>query len=98
MTVFDDGTGFDSQAIDQALGPFFTTKPEAGTGLGLWVVKQLTEKYQGRITIRSSQAGSRHGTAVSVFLPNTSSVLPFDAGGRQKPANGVGSESYAKRA
>ena len=98
MTVFDDGTGFDSQAIDQALGPFFTTKPEAGTGLGLWVVKQLTEKYQGRITIRSSQAGSRHGTAVSVFLPTASSVLPFDAGRSRKPADGVGSESYAKRA
>jgi PAS domain S-box-containing protein len=98
MTVFDDGTGFDSQAIDQAFVPFFTTKPEAGTGLGLWVVKQLTEKYQGRIAIRSRQAASRHGTAVSVFLPNVSSVLPFDAGRSRKPANGVDSESYAKRA
>jgi PAS domain S-box-containing protein len=98
MTVFDDGTGFDSQGVDQAFVPFFTTKPEAGTGLGLWVVKQLTEKYQGHITIRSSQAGSRHGTAVSVFLPNACSVLPSDAGGSRKPADGVGSESYAKRA
>jgi PAS domain S-box-containing protein len=98
MTVFDDGTGFDSQAIDQAFVPLFTTKPEAGTGLGLWVVKQLTEKYQGRIAIRSSQAASRHGTAVSVFLPNVSLVLPIDAGRGRKPANGVGSESYAKKA
>jgi PAS domain S-box-containing protein len=69
MTVFDNGKGFDSNAIDQAFLPFFTTKTVAGTGLGLWVVKQLAEKYQGHITIRSSQAAGKHGTAVSIFLP-----------------------------
>jgi len=69
MTVFDNGRGFNSKLIDQAFLPFFTTKMDAGTGLGLWVVKQLAEKYHGRITVRSSQADSRHGTAVSIFLP-----------------------------
>ena len=72
MTVFDNGKGFDSKAIDQAFLPFFTTKTVAGTGLGLWVVKQLAEKYQGHITIRSSQAAGKHGTAVSIFLPRES--------------------------
>jgi len=72
MTVFDNGRGFNSKAIDQAFSPFFTTKTDAGTGLGLWVVKQLAEKYHGHITIRSSQAASRHGTAVSIFLPRQS--------------------------
>jgi two-component system CheB/CheR fusion protein len=69
MTVFDNGKGFNTKAISQAFLPFFTTKTDTGTGLGLWVVKQLAEKYQGHITIRSSQAASRHGTAVSIFLP-----------------------------
>jgi PAS domain S-box-containing protein len=69
MTVFDNGQGFNSKAIDQAFLPFFTTKADTGVGLGLWVVKQLAEKYHGHITIRSSQAASRHGTAVSIFLP-----------------------------
>src|SRR5262249_46640627 len=72
MTVFDNGKGFKSEAIDQAFLPFFTTKTDAGTGLGLWVVKQLAEKYHGHITIRSSQAPSKQGTAVSVFLPRHS--------------------------
>jgi len=72
MTVFDNGKGFDPKAINQAYLPFFTTKQEAGTGLGLWVVKQLAEKYHGHITIRSSQAASKHGTAVSIFLPTQS--------------------------
>jgi PAS domain S-box-containing protein len=69
MTVFDNGRGFNSKAIERAFLPFFTTKTDTGTGLGLWVVKQLAEKYQGHITIRSSQEVSRHGTVVSVFLP-----------------------------
>jgi len=69
MTVFDNGKGFNTKAMSQAFLPFFTTKADTGTGLGLWVVKQLAEKYQGHITIRSSQATSRHGTAVSIFLP-----------------------------
>jgi len=70
MTVFDNGRGFNATAIDRAFLPFFTTKTATGTGLGLWVVKQLAEKYRGHITIRSSQAASRHGTAVSIFLPS----------------------------
>jgi PAS domain S-box-containing protein len=69
MTVFDNGHGFNAKAMDRAFLPFFTTKTATGTGLGLWVVKQLAEKYHGRITIRSSRAASRHGTAVSIFLP-----------------------------
>jgi PAS domain S-box-containing protein len=69
MTVFDNGRGFSARAVDRAFVPFFTTKKGTGTGLGLWVVKQLAEKYHGRITIRTSQAASKHGSAVSVFLP-----------------------------
>jgi NO-binding membrane sensor protein with MHYT domain/nitrogen-specific signal transduction histidine kinase len=97
MTVFDNGTGFNSKALDQAFLPFFTTKKEAGTGLGLWVVRQLAEKYQGHITIRSSQAASRHGTAVSIFLPSAAPVIRIDAGERGL-ADPVRREPYAKRA
>jgi PAS domain S-box-containing protein len=70
MTVFDNGKGFNAKAMDRAFLPFFTTKADTGTGLGLWVVKQLAEKYHGHITIRSSQGVSKHGTAVSIFLPD----------------------------
>ena len=79
MTVFDNGRGFNSKAMDRAFAPFFTTKTDTGTGLGLWVVKQLAEKYHGHITIRSSQTPSRHGTAVSIFLPGQSRIAPLEA-------------------
>jgi signal transduction histidine kinase len=74
MTVFDNGKGFNSKELDRAFLPFFTTKQDTGTGLGLWVVKQLAEKYQGHIKIRSSQTALKHGTAVSIFLPAQSTA------------------------
>jgi signal transduction histidine kinase len=95
MTVFDNGKGFNSKAIDQAFFPFFTTKADTGTGLGLWVVRQLAEKYHGHITIRSSQAASRHGTAVSIFLPRQSQQV-IDADRRL--TNDVSSEPYRRTA
>ncbi|HET7873288.1 MAG TPA: MHYT domain-containing protein [Terriglobales bacterium] len=70
ITVVDDGQGIGADIKDRVFLPFFTTKADVGTGLGLWVVKQLTEKYQGYITIRSTQNPPRRGTAVSVFLPS----------------------------
>lgn len=69
MTVLDDGQGINAEIIDRVFQPFFTTKEDVGTGLGLWVVKQLAEKYRGHVTIRSSQNAQKRGTAVSVFLP-----------------------------
>jgi PAS domain S-box-containing protein len=69
MTVLDDGQGISAEIIDRVFLPFFTTKEDVGTGLGLWVVKQLAEKYRGHVTIRSSQNAQKRGTAVSVFLP-----------------------------
>lgn len=71
MTVLDDGQGINAENMNRVFQPFFTTKENVGTGLGLWVVKQLAEKYRGYITIRSSQNSLRRGTAVSVFLPST---------------------------
>ena len=67
IDIRDTGPGVANP--DNLFVPFFTTKKGTGAGLGLWVVKQLAEKYHGRITIRTSQAASRHGTAVSIFLP-----------------------------
>jgi signal transduction histidine kinase len=56
---------------EQALGrtePFFTTKGEKGTGLGLWVSRSLVEKHGGRLYVRSTPGV---GTAFSIFLPAT---------------------------
>lgn len=48
--------------------PFFTTKKEKGTGLGLWVVK-IISKHEGSLRLRTRTQPGRSGTVVSVFLP-----------------------------
>jgi nitrogen-specific signal transduction histidine kinase len=49
--------------------PFFTTKAEIGTGIGLWATKALIEQQDGFLRFHSRQ-GENAGTAMSIFLPN----------------------------
>jgi signal transduction histidine kinase len=46
----------------------FTTKHSTGTGLGLWVSKQIVEKHGGSIRFRSVTTGGKSGTVFSVVL------------------------------
>ena len=69
ITVGDNGSGIDAAALLHIFEPFFTTKPSVGTGLGLWVSKQLIEKHGGVIRVRSSTRVPRRGTVFSIFLP-----------------------------
>jgi signal transduction histidine kinase len=66
LSVADTGTGMPDDVRRRALEPFFTTKGERGTGLGLAMVHGIVNRHGGSIDIRS-RAG--HGTAVSLVLP-----------------------------
>lgn len=69
ISVADNGTGIDP-AVQRRLGePFFTTKGQRGTGLGLWVTRSIIQRYGGEIQLRSSTTPERHGTVFSIFLP-----------------------------
>jgi signal transduction histidine kinase len=72
ITVADCGHGMGAATVKQIFDPFFTTKGTVGTGLGLWVCKQLVEKNSGSIRVRSATEGQRRGTTVSVLLPRDS--------------------------
>lgn len=69
ITVVDTGSGIPPEVLDHVFDPFFTTKVETGTGLGLWVSKELVEKEGGRLRVRSSIKGPLTGTAFSIFVP-----------------------------
>jgi PAS domain S-box-containing protein len=69
ITVADNGKGIDRDMRQHLFEPFFTSKASTGTGLGLWVSKQIIDKHGGMIRVHSSTNGSRRGTAVSVVLP-----------------------------
>jgi signal transduction histidine kinase len=55
-TVTDNGAGLDSET-DRLFEPFYTTKPH-GTGLGLYIGKQIVEAYGGRIGCEYRRPGA----------------------------------------
>ena len=64
--VRDNGTGMDAETRERLFSPFFSTKGEKGTGLGLLVTKKLVEEQQGIITVDSCPGG---GSTFSFKLP-----------------------------
>ncbi|HZU41912.1 MAG TPA: PAS domain S-box protein [Terriglobales bacterium] len=70
VAIADDGCGIAPENRRRLFQPFFTTKGEKGTGLGLWVSNGIIQKHGGSIRVRSSVAPGRSGTCFSVFLPS----------------------------
>jgi PAS domain S-box-containing protein len=66
LTVADTGAGIKPEDLDSIFDAFFTTKKDMGTGLGLWVTRQIVEKHGGVIKVRSKVG---RGTVFSVYLP-----------------------------
>ena len=65
IAVTDSGPGFDPDIIDKLFEPFFTTK-EAGTGLGLPIVRSIIESHGGSVRLMNPESG---GARVEVILP-----------------------------
>jgi PAS domain S-box-containing protein len=80
ITIADDGRGIPQELRDRIFEPFFSSKAEKGTGLGLWASRAVVLRNDGTIQLRSAVAGPRKGTCVSVFLPTAAapSALPID--------------------
>ncbi len=68
LTFADTGNGISKQIQKTIFEPFFTTKGINGTGLGLWISKDIIEKHHGSIRLRSSQKSGQSGTVFCVFL------------------------------
>jgi PAS domain S-box-containing protein len=78
VTIADNGAGVHEDVQPYLFQPFFTTKGEHGTGLGLWVSRGIINKHGGTIFLESDTSDAAHGTVVSVFLA-TNPII--DAGG-----------------
>jgi PAS domain S-box-containing protein len=72
ISVADTGTGVTEANKRKLFSPFFTTKKEVGTGLGLWLTRDLLQKKGGHIRFRS-RSTSPSGTVMTVYLPG---ILP----------------------
>ena len=69
ITFGDSGSGISAGDLPHISDPFFTTKGHAGTGIGLFLVKDTVAKYHGVLRVRSSTKSGRSGSVFSMFLP-----------------------------
>ena len=69
LAVSDDGTGISPEDLERIFEPFYTKKVmgRAGTGLGLAVVWNTTQDYNGYINVNSSEKG----TTFELYFPVT---------------------------
>lgn len=66
ITVSDNGTGMTEEVRARCLEPFFTTKGELGSGLGLGSVYGIVQRHEGELDIKT-EAG--RGTSVTLSIP-----------------------------
>ena len=76
VEIIDNGPGILPQVRDHLFQPFFTTKGERGTGLGLWVSQGIIRKHAGSIHLFSQTEGPNRGTTASVFLASKPAIDP----------------------
>jgi signal transduction histidine kinase len=65
VTIADQGAGIPREQLPRIFDPFYTTKTQ-GTGLGLYVARQLIETQGGRVSVESRLG---RGTAFTIRLP-----------------------------
>jgi len=73
LTVADTGAGIRKEIRSQLFRQFFTTKGSSGTGLGLWLTRDIVERNGGRLRFRSRTEAPR-GTVFVIYLPSAPPV------------------------
>ena len=66
LRVQDEGAGMSPDVIERIFEPFFSTKGERGTGLGLATCFGIVQRAEGRIDVRSTPG---QGSCFNVELP-----------------------------
>lgn len=66
LTVSDNGCGMAPSVLENIFEPFYSTKGEMGTGLGLATVYGIVEQHKGKITVKSDPG---KGSEFTIILP-----------------------------
>jgi two-component system NtrC family sensor kinase len=66
IVVADNGPGIPHEEQQRIFQPFYSTKGQKGTGLGLAAARKIVEEHEGRITVKSDPG---HGAAFVLRLP-----------------------------
>jgi two-component system NtrC family sensor kinase len=66
VQIADAGSGMPPAIIEKTFEPFFSTKGEKGTGLGLYISRNIILEHRGRIEVASAVGV---GTVFTITLP-----------------------------
>ena len=69
VAIEDNGAGIAATHLDKIFEPFFTTKKDVGTGLGLWVTREIIDRHGGTIQVRSGDGNGSRGSVFNILLP-----------------------------
>ena len=69
FVIADNGHGIQPEHTSKIFQPFFTTKGDRGTGLGLPLSRNIIERHHGKIHLRSSVRPGKSGTIFKISLP-----------------------------
>ena len=68
ISINDNGKGIPQEHLDKVFKMFYrATDDNAGSGLGLYIVKETVEKLRGNVTLESEESV---GTTVNLEIPN----------------------------
>ncbi len=82
LTIADTGQGMSPEVLKRIFEPFYTTKGASGTGLGLWLSREIIRKCGARIRVKSKL---EKGTVFHLYLPAAADV-GIEASPEQAPA------------
>src|SRR5581483_5147617 len=71
VTFADTGKGISAKDLPHIFEPFYTTKKNQGTGLGLWLAYGAVQKHGGWMRVATRTTPGLSGTVFAVFLPDS---------------------------
>jgi signal transduction histidine kinase len=69
VSIEDNGSGIAPEHLKNIFEPFFTTKKDVGTGLGLFVAKEIVERHGGSIQVHTQHLNGSAGSVFNIHLP-----------------------------
>ena len=90
LTVRDTGCGMDSETLEQVFEPFFSTKGEGGTGLGLATVYGIVKQHGGNIWAYSEPG---RGSVFNIYLPVAGTAHEAETTAQEIPVDLEGNET-----
>ena len=90
ITFSDTGTGMDEETRRRAFEPFFTSKMDVGSGLGLSTAYGSMARWGGDIAVESSPG---EGAVFTIWLPFWTKPDEGPPGHRRQPGPGGGNPS-----